>query len=424
MMRIAHERGIDITAGIWDHIYRGGVQAGGIPGAAGGRGQAHTGIRLSASRPTICRAIPKPQCAKFLAVFPEVDAIQFRMHDESGLKRDEMSGFWHEVFSFIKAERPNMRIDLRAKDLPDAVINDAVDQGLKARVNTKYWMEQLGLPFHPTHVNPTNQHDRRAGYADLLHFPQNYSMQWQVWTAGTTRLLLWGDPEYVRRLAASARLYGSSSFEINEMLATRMLGEPSDEAPLPILNARYKYYDYEFERYWDFYRVWGRLTATIRKPPPKSGKANLRIASGAAAGVHVMKALESASQGAAAYRSSGLSLRLLPHHPRLGRNEPPGLPAEVRHRRKQRRPAVRERPRRSAQHAAIHRHSDAPPAGDQPLVHANRRRHRLRTRPRRKGDRPQGWERIHFDRHRPQNSRRPGTLLRRPPPRGGRLQHV
>jgi hypothetical protein len=34
MMRIAHERGIDIIAAIWDHIYRGGVQAGGIAGAS------------------------------------------------------------------------------------------------------------------------------------------------------------------------------------------------------------------------------------------------------------------------------------------------------------------------------------------------------------------------------------------------------
>ncbi len=28
----AHKRGIEITIGIWDHIYRGGVQGGGIPG--------------------------------------------------------------------------------------------------------------------------------------------------------------------------------------------------------------------------------------------------------------------------------------------------------------------------------------------------------------------------------------------------------
>jgi hypothetical protein len=38
-----------------------------------------------------------------------------------------------------------------------------------------------------------------------------------------------------------------------------MLGEPHDAPPLQILNPRYRYYDYEFERYWHFYQLWGRL---------------------------------------------------------------------------------------------------------------------------------------------------------------------
>ena len=41
------------------------------------------------------------------------------------------------------------------------------------------------------------------------------------------------NPQHIRVLA-------------NEMLATRMLGEPHDHKPIPILNARYRYYDYEF----------------------------------------------------------------------------------------------------------------------------------------------------------------------------------
>jgi hypothetical protein len=293
MMRIAHERGIDVTAGIWDHIYRGGVQAGGIPGAQEAVGKRVPGFVWGVNADNLA-GYTKAALRQFLHVFPEVDAIQFRMHDESGLKRSEMAGFWHEVFSFIKAEKPDMRIDLRAKDLPDAVIDDALDQGLNARVNTKYWMEQLGLPFHPTHVNTPNQHDRRAGYADLLHYPQRYRVQWQVWTGGTTRLLLWGDPDYVRRFASTARLYDGNSFEMNEMLATRMLGEPAEEQPLPILNARYRYYDYEFERYWAFYRAWGRYTYNPQTAP-EVWQSMFEAHFGPAAGPHIMKALETAS---------------------------------------------------------------------------------------------------------------------------------
>jgi hypothetical protein len=293
MMRIAHERGIDVTAGIWDHIYRGGVQGGGIPGASENAGKRVPGLVWGVTADNLA-GYTKAALRRFLDVFPEVDAIQFRMHDESGLKREEMAGFWHEVFAFIKAERPKMRVDLRAKDLPDAVIEDALDQGLEARVNTKYWMEQFGLPFHPTHVNTQDQHNRRHGYADLLRYPQRYRVQWQLWTGGTLRLLLWGDPEYVRRFAASARLYDGNSFEMNEMLATRMLGEPQDEKPLPILNAQYRYYDYEFERYWAFYKMWGRLTYNPGSAA-EVWQSEFEGRFGPAAGVHVMKALEAAS---------------------------------------------------------------------------------------------------------------------------------
>lgn len=133
-------------------------------------------------------------------------------------------------------------------------------QGLNARVETKYWMEHMGTPFHPTHINRQNQDDRRHGYADLLTYPQRYRVLWRLWNGGTTRLLLWADPEYVRRFAASARLYDGNSIDVNEMLATKMLGEPHDKAPMPILNPKYRFYDYKFERYWHFYQMWGRVS--------------------------------------------------------------------------------------------------------------------------------------------------------------------
>ncbi|MCX6629026.1 MAG: hypothetical protein NTW28_15520, partial [Candidatus Solibacter sp.] len=259
MIRLAHERGIAVTAGIWDHIYRGGVQGGGIPGASQNAGQRVPGLVWGVTAENLA-VYNKAALKRFLEVFPEIDAIQFRMHDESGLKPEEIQPFWHDVFSSIRQTHPDLRLDLRAKGLPDAVIDDALNLGLKAKISTKYWMEQMGLPFHPTHINSEDQRNRRHGYADLLRYPQRYRVHWQLWSGGTTRLLLWGDPDYVRRFATTARLYDGDSFEINEMLATKMLGEPHDEQPLEILNPAYRFYDYEFERYWQFYRLWGRLT--------------------------------------------------------------------------------------------------------------------------------------------------------------------
>lgn len=293
MIRIAHERGIDITAAIWDHIYRGGVQGGGIAGANDTVGKALPWLVTGVTEQNL---VPYTKAAlrRFIDVFPEIDALQFRMHDESGLKKEEMGSFWHDVFAMLHDAHPNVRLDLRAKELPDSIIDDSLAQGLKVHVSTKYWMEQMGLPFHPSHVNGQNQHDRRHGYADLLRYPQKFKVHWQLWSGGTARLLLWADPEYVRRFAASTRLYGGDSFDVNEMLATKMLGEPHDAEPRDILNTRFRYYDYEFERYWHFYQLWGRLTYNPNTPATL-WEHDFQSRLGPKAGMEAMRALHLAS---------------------------------------------------------------------------------------------------------------------------------
>src|SRR5579871_2680734 len=79
------------------------------------------------------------------------------------------------------------------------------------------------------------------------------------------------------------------------MLATKMLGEPADEKPLDILNPVYRYYDYEFERYWHFYRVWGRLTYNP-DAPADVWQHDFTQHFGAQAAPHIEKAMHLASQ--------------------------------------------------------------------------------------------------------------------------------
>ena len=259
MIRIAHERGIRFCPAFWDHIYRGEVQGGGIPGASEGAGKRLPHLVWGVTTENLV-AYNKAALTKFIEVFPDIDAVQFRVHWESGLTREETPDFWHDMFRIIKQSRPDLRVDLRAKGLPDQVIEDAISQDLNFRITTKYWMEQMGLPFHPTHINQQNQTDRRHGYADLLRNPQLYAIHWRLWNGGTARFLLWGDPGYVRQFALSAQVYNGNSFEINDMLATKMLGEDHDARPFELLSPAYQYYDYEFERYWHFYQTWGRVT--------------------------------------------------------------------------------------------------------------------------------------------------------------------
>jgi hypothetical protein len=261
VIEMTHERGLNFTLGIWDHIYRGGVQ--------GPRDRANKpteGIVWGVTTDNLT-AYTKAALEKLLKEVHSIDAIQFRMHGESGLKRTEMGGFWENVYKVMAEYGPDIRFDARAKNFPDSLIDKAVEMGVNMRITTKYWMEQMGLPFHPTHIHPGNQHDRRHGYADLLRYPQRYKMHWRLWNCGTTRVLLWGDPEYVRRFVQSTYLYDGEGFEVVEPMATKMQDHPHDMKPFELLKPQYKYYDWEFERYWHFFQLFGRLGYNPDTPP-------------------------------------------------------------------------------------------------------------------------------------------------------------
>jgi hypothetical protein len=258
LIELAHDRGLHVTLGIWDHIFRGGVQNG---GAEWVRDYADGAVPNAVNGVTAenLNAYTLASLKELLARVPALDSLQFRMHGESGLKRSEMDNFWRAVFELVQKEKPGMLVEARAKGTPDSVIESGLELGVNLRIGTKYWMEQMGLPFHPTHVNPPNQHDRRHGYADLLRYPQRYPMNWRLWNAGTTRVLLWGDPEYVRRYSASTALYDSPNWEVQEPLATKMEAQRPDMPVFDLMPEQYRHYDYEFERYWHFYQVWGRV---------------------------------------------------------------------------------------------------------------------------------------------------------------------
>ncbi len=266
LIQMAHDRGLKLVVGIWDHIYRGGVQGGGIPGADDATRKPTPGLVWGVTADNLV-PYTKAALAKFVRQVPALDGIQFRMHDESGLKNSEQEAFWRDVFQNMKAAAPNLRLDLRAKGLPDSVIQTALDVGIPFRITTKYWMEQMGLPFHSTHINKQNQFDRRHSYADMLRYPQRYQMHWRLWNGGTARVLLWADPDYARRFVESTRLYDGAGFEVNEPLCTKMEAQPHDAKPFDLLTPSHRYYDYEFERYWHFFQVFGRLGYNTNTPP-------------------------------------------------------------------------------------------------------------------------------------------------------------
>lgn len=258
LIAMCHARGIHFTIGLWDHIYRGGVQNGGsVLGNTGLNGPTPSLVwGMNATN-----LIPYTQASlkMFFKQFPGIDGVQFRIHDESGLKPAEFGPFWKAVFATVMETVPKMPIDLRAKGLRQEEIQSAFAAGLNFHISTKFWEEQMGLPFHPTHVNPRDQSTARHSYAGLLVYPQRYQMDWQLWNGGTSRVFVFGDPDYARRFIESAHLYNGNSFEIDEPLATKMEGQAHDAKPFDLMKPSARYYDYEFERYWHLLQSFGRI---------------------------------------------------------------------------------------------------------------------------------------------------------------------
>ncbi len=286
-----HAHGLDFVLAIWDHIYRAGVQSGGVDAAA----DVALPWRVTGLTQANLMAYSVAAMDKLLEQVPNLDGLQFRMHNESGLVEEEMGAFWARIYDVIMERAPHLRFDARAKEFPDSLIDLALEKGVNIRLCTKYWMEQMGLPFHPTHIHPQNQHDRRHGYADLLRYPRRYSMLWRLWNGGTTRILLWGDPAYAVRFADSTSLYEGDGFDINEPLATKMASHDHEQEPFDLHNPAYRHYDWEFERYWHFYQVFGRLGYNP-KTPSEVWEREFAHRFGAEAAPHVMRGLHLASR--------------------------------------------------------------------------------------------------------------------------------
>lgn len=268
VVELAHERGLRFTLGFWDHIYEGkssyytyGVWDH-LPTVDGQRPR--WPVQGLSARNLVSYTVAALD--QFLQLVPDLDGIQFRTHGESGLIEVGLRNFWEPIFGLMATKYPHIRVDARSKNFPADLVELALRLGVPLRLTMKYYYEQLGLPFQPLHLHRFDQFLTRHGYFDLLKYPQNYKVQWRLWNSGSTRVLLWGDPEFARRFAESTHLYDADGFEISEPLATKMASHPHDLAPIPILNPPYRYYDYEFQRFWPFFMAFGRMAYNPATP--------------------------------------------------------------------------------------------------------------------------------------------------------------
>jgi hypothetical protein len=235
----AADHGIDFTLGIWQH----NVQANQMPTVVGLTPKNIGPYSYAALR-------------RILAECPAIRSVQMRTNVESGIPREDQVGFYRDwVFRALREAGRRVTLDLRAWALAQGMIEAAHSVGVPLRVSTKYWAEHLGRPYQPAETFPG------YSYLDLLRKPRHYEFFWEVWALGSHRLLVWGDPEYVRRAVPTFTLSGTAGFEIDPPLAQKGFGNrPGKWGVFTPAHRDKIWWKWEFERYWLFYLLWGRLS--------------------------------------------------------------------------------------------------------------------------------------------------------------------
>jgi len=228
---------------------------------------------------------------ELLTACPGIDGVQLRVNYESGVAGDDdratAEAFWFRVVDAVAAAseargtgtgatgEDAVALDLRAKGLTDATIDHGLERGLDVTVPTKFWCESTGLPYHNSRMREgelanldDRNRSRRYSYADLLERPRAYDVSYRLWVVGTNRILVWGDPDYARRFSAAAGFGDATGFEVTAPLSLKggHYGLQDDRWPL-FDDPDLRDYEYEDERYWAWYRLFGRLGYSAATAP-------------------------------------------------------------------------------------------------------------------------------------------------------------
>jgi len=256
---LCHERGLDFFFGIWQQQpwtdYQ-GVLVENLP--EGGDYARYCAAGME----------------RLLTECPAVDGVQLRVNHESGVTAEDghatAEAFWNSIVDAVAeasaARAAPVSLDLRAKGLTDAMIDHALETGLDVTVPTKFWCESTGLPYHNSRMRRGEldnlddpNRSRRYSYADMLEKPRFYDVLYRLWVIGTNRIFVWGDPDYARRFSEAAQFGGATGFEVTAPLSLKG-GHFGIQEAWPLFDdPDLRDYEYEDERYWAWYRLFGRL---------------------------------------------------------------------------------------------------------------------------------------------------------------------
>jgi hypothetical protein len=169
---------------------------------------------------------------------PGIRSVQVRTNAESGIPEAQQLTFYRDHF-FPAIRDAGRGLGLRTWLQSEAMMDAARQVGVATRVSTKYWAEHIGRPYQPPEAFAL------FGYQALPAKPCPYDLFWEIWGLGSHRILLWGSPDFARRIVSTVTLSATNPEGLRE--STRALGcfqRRAERAQIPALG---------FERYWFFY---------------------------------------------------------------------------------------------------------------------------------------------------------------------------
>ncbi len=234
---LARERGIDFIMGIWEQ-------------RAWQRGQTSM---VEGLNDNILTEYARLAMQKLLRLCPDITGIQLRVNPESGIENSLQTRFYRDgILAGMKAAGRPVLLDLRGWGALPETIDAAAKAGLPLRLSAKYWAEFMGMPYQAAQMLPS------YSYADFLRYPRRHPILYQVWSLGSHRLLPWGSVDWMKRFVPTTHLGDGIGFETCAPLSQKGFGNPPGEWRIFISPER-EYYRWEFQRYWLYYLLYGRL---------------------------------------------------------------------------------------------------------------------------------------------------------------------
>lgn len=247
----ANEFGVDFTLGVWEH----NIQRGMTPNVEG-LTQDNIGPYSYAALKLVLE-----QC-------PGIRSVQMRTNGESGIPSDRQVAFYRDyIFRALRDTGRLVQLDLRGWLMQPGLMEAAVNAKVPLRLSSKYWAEHLGRPYPPAETWPNYSFLNFLEKPPVSDRPRQWQFYWELWGLGSHRLLLWGDPDYVKRAAATFSMSGAAGFEIDPPMAQKGFGNRPGEWDVFTKEQQGRvFWKWDWQRYWLFYLLWGRLSYNPEEP--------------------------------------------------------------------------------------------------------------------------------------------------------------